>query len=129
MSKEFEQVPLSKPPCVGILKTPGKHKIFLNNRVEFLNNVREREIPGRHAWPVCINCGQNNKMMFLNFKWGETDVDIYYLLLPRLWYKTNVLCIVRKMLYNYYGIINGVYVINSQRIISSWPYQLLDPLV
>ena len=49
MSKESGEVPRSKPPCVGILKTPGKRKISSNNRVEFLNNVREREIPGRHA--------------------------------------------------------------------------------
>jgi len=38
-----------KLPCVGILKTPGKRKTSSNNRVEFLNNVREREIPGRQA--------------------------------------------------------------------------------
>jgi len=42
------EVEIRKPPCVGILKTPGKRKIS-SNRVEFLNNVREREIPGRHV--------------------------------------------------------------------------------
>jgi len=35
-------------PCVGILKTPGKRKTS-NNRVEFLDNLQEREIPGRHT--------------------------------------------------------------------------------
>jgi len=39
----------TRPPCVGILKTPGRRKISSNNRVEFLSNVREREIPGRNA--------------------------------------------------------------------------------
>jgi len=43
------EVSSGKPPCVGILKTPGKRKISSSNRVEFLNNVREREIPSRHA--------------------------------------------------------------------------------
>lgn len=37
-----------KSPCVGILKTPGKRKTS-NNRVEFLDNLQEREIPSRHA--------------------------------------------------------------------------------
>lgn len=36
-------------PSVGILKTPGKRKVSSNNRVEFLNNIMEREIPGRHT--------------------------------------------------------------------------------
>ena len=40
--------PLGRPATAGILKTPGKRKVS-NNRVEFLNNVKEREIPGRHA--------------------------------------------------------------------------------
>jgi len=35
-------------PCVGILKTPGKRKTS-NNRVEFLDNLQEREIPSRHT--------------------------------------------------------------------------------
>ena len=42
----------SKPPhpsYVGILKTPGRRKISSNNRVEFLDNLREKEIPGRYA--------------------------------------------------------------------------------
>jgi len=38
------EVSSSRPPCVGILKTPGQRKMS-SNRVEFLNNVREREIP------------------------------------------------------------------------------------
>jgi len=37
-----------KSPCVGILKTPGKRKTS-NNRVEFLDNLQEREIPSRHT--------------------------------------------------------------------------------
>ena len=39
---------ISKTQCVGILKTPGKRKTS-NNRVEFLDNLQEREIPGRHT--------------------------------------------------------------------------------
>jgi len=35
-------------PTVGILKTPGQRRKS-NNRVEFLANVREREIPGRNS--------------------------------------------------------------------------------
>ena len=37
-----------KPACVGILKTPGRRKTS-NNRVEFLDNLQEREIPGRYT--------------------------------------------------------------------------------
>ena len=37
-----------QPPCVGILKTPGRRKTS-NNRVEFLDNLQEREIPGRYT--------------------------------------------------------------------------------
>ena len=33
-------------PVTGILKTPGKRKTS-NNRVEFLDNLQEREIPSR----------------------------------------------------------------------------------
>ena len=35
--------------CVGILKVPGRRKLSSNNRVEFLDNLQEKEIPGRHA--------------------------------------------------------------------------------
>ena len=45
---QYFQVSRSRPPCVGILKTPGQRKMS-SNRVEFLNNVREREIPSRHV--------------------------------------------------------------------------------
>ena len=39
-----------KPPqYVGILKTPGRRKNS-SNRVEFLDNLQEKEIPGRYAW-------------------------------------------------------------------------------
>ena len=38
----------ARPACVGILKTPGKRKTS-NNRVEFLDNLQEREIPGRYT--------------------------------------------------------------------------------
>ena len=38
----------ARPGC-GILKTPGKRKVSSNNRVEFLDNLQEREIPGRGA--------------------------------------------------------------------------------
>jgi len=38
----------SNPPT-GILKTPGKRKVSSNNRVEFLSNIMEREIPGRYT--------------------------------------------------------------------------------
>ena len=38
----------SEPSILGILKTPGKRKTS-NNRVEFLDNLQEREIPGRHT--------------------------------------------------------------------------------
>ena len=43
---------VGKPPqphYVGILKTPGRRKLSSNNRVEFLDNLQEREIPGRHT--------------------------------------------------------------------------------
>jgi len=44
-SKVFQE----RSPYVGILKAPGKRKVSSNNRVEFLNNVMEKEIPGRHT--------------------------------------------------------------------------------
>ena len=43
---------IGKPPqpsYVGILKTPGRRKLSSNNRVEFLDNLQEKEIPGRYA--------------------------------------------------------------------------------
>ena len=39
---------VKQSPCVGILKTPGRRKSS-NNRVEFLDNLQEREIPGRYT--------------------------------------------------------------------------------
>ena len=36
-------------PLKTILKTPGRRKMSSNNRVEFLDNLQEKEIPGRHA--------------------------------------------------------------------------------
>jgi hypothetical protein len=39
----------NKPPSAEILKTPGKRKISCNNRVDFLNNIMERKIPGRNT--------------------------------------------------------------------------------
>lgn len=33
----------------GILKSPGKRRVSANNRVDFLDNLREKEIPGRET--------------------------------------------------------------------------------
>ena len=41
--------PQAAVQCVGILKVPGRRKLSSNNRVEFLDNLQEKEIPGRHA--------------------------------------------------------------------------------
>ena len=46
-------ISFKETPCVGILKTPGKRKTS-NNRVEFLDNLQEREIPSRHTWSSSI---------------------------------------------------------------------------
>ena len=48
ISQSPDQMTKDKPPSAGILKTPGKRKVS-SNRVEFLNNIMEREIPGRHT--------------------------------------------------------------------------------
>ena len=46
LGNSFQETPLKA--CVGILKTPGRRKTS-NNRVEFLDNLQEREIPGRYT--------------------------------------------------------------------------------
>ena len=46
IAAESLSAPVSVP---GILKTPGRRKLSSNNRVEFLDNLQEKEIPGRHA--------------------------------------------------------------------------------
>ena len=45
-AESLSVAPVSVP---GILKTPGRRKLSSNNRVEFLDNLQEKEIPGRHA--------------------------------------------------------------------------------
>jgi hypothetical protein len=40
---------IEKDNSTGILKIPGKRKVSSNNRVEFLNNTMEREIPSRNT--------------------------------------------------------------------------------
>ena len=46
IAAERESLPV---PLKTILKTPGRRKMSSNNRVEFLDNLQEKEIPGRHA--------------------------------------------------------------------------------
>jgi len=46
LGNSFQETPVKA--CVGILKTPGRRKTS-NNRVEFLDNLQEREIPGRYT--------------------------------------------------------------------------------
>ena len=44
-----DQINKDNSTSTGILKIPGKRKVSSNNRVEFLNNTREREIPSRNT--------------------------------------------------------------------------------
>ena len=49
VSKGLAEIETFKPKYVGILKTQGRTKISSNHRVEFLENLEEREIPGRYT--------------------------------------------------------------------------------
>jgi hypothetical protein len=49
ISQSLDQTGKDNSLSTGILRTPGKRKVSSNNRVEFLNNTMEREIPGRHT--------------------------------------------------------------------------------
>ena len=79
---ESLSVPGKPPGCVGILKTPGRRKLSSNNRVEFLDNLQEKEIPGRHAWGVAGRLNHHLKSENYNIISCKNNLNLLVMLMP-----------------------------------------------